>query len=158
MTAAGTELAGYVKDQILAKGATHVVVVNVPDITVTPAFLADDADTKALITGMTLAFNGALAAGLSETESTVLQVDLYTTSQDQATHPTQYGLTNVTTPACDLTGLLAELPTSLVCTTDTLVAGVTETWAFADTVHPTPYGYKLIAQLVNIEMAKKGWL
>ena len=158
MTKAGTELAGYVKDQIVAKGATHVVVVNVPDITVTPAFLADDSDTKALVTGMTQAFNGALAAGLASNESTVLQVDLYTTSQDQSAHPTQYGLTNVTTPACDLAGALAQLPTSLVCTTDTLVEGVAETWAFADTVHPTPYGYKLIAQLVNIEMAKKGWL
>ena len=110
------------------------------------------------VEAMVQAFNAALATGLSGTESSVLQVDLYSTSKDQAANPTQYGLTNVTTPACDLAGVLAELPTSLVCTTDTLVAGVTETWAFADTVHPTPYGYKLIAQLVNIEMAKKGWL
>ncbi|MGM9491619.1 SGNH/GDSL hydrolase family protein [Ideonella sp. YS5] len=157
MQTAGTELSGYVKTEIVAKGATRVVVVNVPDIAITPSFLAEP-DSQPLVEAMVQAFNAALATGLSGTESTVLQVDLYSTSRDQAANPTQYGLTNVTTPACDLAGVLAELPTSLVCTTDTLVAGVTETWAFADTVHPTPYGYKLIAQLVNIEMAKKGWL
>jgi phospholipase/lecithinase/hemolysin len=157
MTLAGGELAGYVKTQIVAKGATRVVVVNMPDVSVTPAFLTNT-DAKALIDGMSAAFNGALAAGLDGTQENVLLVDLYSTSQDQSANPTQYGLTNVTTPACDLTGVLAQLPTSLVCSVDTLVAGVTETWAFADTVHPTPYGYKLIAQLVDIEMAKKGWL
>lgn len=159
MQAAGTELSGYVKDQIVAKGATRVVVVNVPDVAITPEFLATDAETQALVEGMVQAFNGALATGLAGTESNVLQVDLYTSSKDQAANPAQYGLTNVTTPACNLTEEpLVQLPTSLVCTTDTLVTGVTETWAFADTVHPSPYGYTLIAKLVNIEMAKKGWL
>lgn len=157
MTQAGTELSGYVKTQIVANGATRVVVFNVPDVAVTPAFLADS-DTQALVEGLTAAFNGALAQGLSGSEANVLQVDFYSASKDQAAHPAQYGLTNVTTPACDLAGVLASLPTSLVCTTDTLVTGVTETWAFADTVHPTPYGYKLIAQLAAKEMAKKGWL
>jgi phospholipase/lecithinase/hemolysin len=158
MEAAATQLSGYVKDKIVAKGATHVVVVNMPDVAITPEFLAQTSDTQALIEEMVQAFNAALAAGLSGTESNVLQVDLYSTSKDQAANPTQYGLTNVTNPACDLTVALKDLPSSLVCTTSTLVPDATETWAFADTVHPTPYGYQLIAQLVNIEMAKKGWL
>lgn len=157
MGTAGAELAGYVKSQIVANGAKRVVVVNLPDVAVTPAFLTNT-DAKPLIDLMSQAFNDALSKGLEGTEENVLLVNLYATSQDQSAHPTQYGLTNVTTPACDLTGALVQLPTSLVCTTDTLVEGVSETWAFADTVHPTPYGYKLIAQLVDIEMAKKGWL
>jgi phospholipase/lecithinase/hemolysin len=158
MKTAGAELAGYVKTQIVANGATRVVVVNVPDIAITPEFLTQPAETQALVELMVQSFNAELAKGLEETESNVLQVDLYSTSKDQAANPTQYGLTNVTNPACDLTVALKDLPTSLVCTTSTLVPDATETWAFADTVHPTPYGYQLIAQLVNIEMAKKGWL
>jgi len=158
METAGTELAGYVKDQIVANGAQRVVVVNVPDASNAPAFLAEPPETRALVQGMVAAFNGALATGLAGTEANVLQVDAFTVSQDQAVNPTQYGLTNVTTPACDLAGALASLPTSLVCSTDTLVAGAAETWQYADTVHPTPYGYKLLAQLVTAEMAKKGWL
>jgi phospholipase/lecithinase/hemolysin len=159
MQTAGTNLAGYVKDQIVAKGATRVVVVNIPDASQAPAFLGTG-DTQALAQGMVVAFNAALATGLEGTSANVLQVDAFTTSQDQAAHPAQYGLTNVTTPACDIGpgGALESLPTSLVCTTDTLVAGAAETWEYADGVHPTPYGYKLLAQLVTQEMAKKGWL
>lgn len=157
MGTAGAELASYVKNDIVGKGATHVVVVNVPDAANAPAFLGET-DTQALVTAMLATYNGQLAAGLAGTSDNVLLVDAYTVSQDQAAHPAQYGLTNVTTPACDLTDALAALPTSLVCTTDTLVAGVTETWQYADTVHPSPYGYKLLAQLVTAEMSKKGWL
>jgi phospholipase/lecithinase/hemolysin len=159
MGQAGAELAAYVKTQIVANGATRVVVVNVPDASGAPAFL-DSAETQALVTAMLQTFNGQLAAGLAGTEANVLQVDAYTASQDQLAHPAQYGLTNVTTPACDIgpAGVLAALPTSLVCSTDTLVAGASETWQFADSVHPTPYGYKLLAQLVTDQMSKKGWL
>jgi outer membrane lipase/esterase len=159
MGQAGGELAAYVQTQIVAKGATHVVVVNVPDAANAPAVLGS-ADTQALVTAMLTTFNGQLAAGLAGSDDKVLLVDSYTISQDQAAHPAQYGLTNVIAPACDIgpTGVLASLPTSLVCSVDTLVAGVTETWQYADTVHPTPYGYKLLAQLVTAEMSKKGWL
>jgi outer membrane lipase/esterase len=158
MQTAGTQLAGYVKTEIVAKGGQRVVVVNVPDASNAPAFLTETADTRTLVQGMVATFNGALADGLVGTDTNVLLVDAFTVSQDQAANPLQYGLTNVTTPACDLAGALASLPTSLVCSTDTLVDGVTETWQYADTVHPTPYGYKLLAQLVTAEMLKKGWL
>ena len=160
MQTAGTELSGYVKDQMVAKGAQRVVVVNLPDVSTTPAFLVETADTRALVLGMVQAFNGALAAGLAGTDQHVLQVDAFTVGQDQTAHPAQYGLTNVTTPACDLAGALAALPTSLVCTDSTLVVTAEQaaTYQYADGVHPTPYGYKLLSQLVTQEMAKKGWL
>lgn len=158
MGQAGAELAGYVKDQIVAKGAQRVVVVNLPDVSLTPAFLTESDDTRALVLGMAQAFNSALASGLAGTDANVLQVDAYTVGQDQAARPAQYGLTNVTTPACDLEGALVALPTSLVCSVDTLVSGAADAWEYADGVHPTPYGYQLLAQLVTTEMAKKGWL
>jgi len=31
-------------------------------------------------------------------------------------------------------------------------------YLFADTVHPTPHGYSLLARLVSVRMADKGWL
>jgi phospholipase/lecithinase/hemolysin len=159
MTLAGTELSSYVKDQIVANGAQRVVVVNVPNASKAPAFVGDP-DTAALVEGMVAAFNAALATGLTGTSDHVLLVDSFTVSSDQAAHPAQYGLTNVTTPACDLAGALADLPTSLVCSVDTLIVTGEQamTYQYADTVHPTPYGYKLLAQLVTQEMAKKGWL
>ena len=40
MTTAGDELAADVNTQILAKGATHVVVVNLPDVSLTPSGIA----------------------------------------------------------------------------------------------------------------------
>lgn len=165
MTMAGTELAGYVKDSIVGKGAKRVVVVNLPDISNTPRYLNADADagtpdddhvSKQLIQDMVVAFNTALATGLANTQANVLQIDAYNVGHDQTAHPAQYGLTNVTEPACDLATM--PLPTALVCTVDTLVADATETWQYADEVHPSPYGYKLLAQLVTAEMSKKGWL
>jgi outer membrane lipase/esterase len=157
MQTAGTQLATLVKDQILAHGAQRVVVVNVPSAQNAPAFLGSP-DTQALVTLMVTGFNSALATGLAGTEANVLQVDAYTVSADQALNPAQYGLSNVTTPACDLEGALADLPTSLVCSELTLIGGDVTYYQYADTVHPTPYGYKLLAQLVTQEMAKKGWL
>jgi phospholipase/lecithinase/hemolysin len=92
-------------------------------------------------------------------------VDAFTASEDQAVHMAQYGLTNVTTPACDLT----KAASSLICSKATLIAAVTpspltspataaNTYEYADTVHPTPYGYRLLAELVGEQLAIKGWL
>ena len=156
MTIAGTELATLVKAQMVAKGAAHVVVVNLPDVSLTPAFRGGAAQALAL--GMTQAFNGALAAGLSTAGSGVLLVDAFTQSQDQFAHPAQYGLSNVTTRACvkDTTVILYD--SALVCNTKTVGTADVSTFQYADDVHPTPYGYKLLAQLVTDRMAKAGLL
>jgi phospholipase/lecithinase/hemolysin len=56
-----------------------------------------------------------------------------------------------------------------VCTKATLIsalnptdltqpATLANTYLYADTVHPTPYGYRLLAQLVEDKMRIKGWL
>jgi len=90
--------------------------------------------------------------------------------------PEQFGLTNVSTPACDLTKTGVQVPgvglvplaSSLFCTANSLItdpAHVTATdpfgvlnYEFADNVHPTPYAYRLLAQLASQQMALKGWL
>jgi len=156
MGTAGAELAGYVKNLILANGAKYVVVVNLPDVSKTPFGLSEDTATQGLINTMVTTFNSQLQQGLSGLD--VAYVDAYTVSRDQNANPAQYGLTNVTTPACDLSTAKNPLQSSLVCNSNNLVAGDVSHYEFADSVHPTPYGYQLLAQLVASEMAKKGWL
>jgi phospholipase/lecithinase/hemolysin len=172
MGTAGVELAALVKTQMLAKGAKHVVVVNLPDVSLTPDSIDKGASSQAITKTMTTTFNTALSNGLKDAGSAVVFVDAFTQSVDQAAHPAQYGLSNVTKRACDVTKLVvdlvingapnaatsATLGTSLVCNSKTLIAGDTSTYQYADGVHPTPYGYKLLAQFVTDRLAKAGLL
>ena len=164
MATAGGELAGYINQLILAKGATHVVVVNVPDVSLTPFAVASGASGQALVKQMTQAFNSQLQAGLTPSPNLVV-VDAFTASEDQATNKAQYGLTDVSTPVCDP----AKASSSLLCTAATLIPAVTpatagapataaNTYEYADSVHPTPYGYRLLSELVGEQLAIKGWL
>jgi outer membrane lipase/esterase len=160
MGTAGAELAAYVKTLIVAKGAKYVTVVNIPDIAKTPFGLANSTATQALITAMVTTFNTKLKAGLAGTEANVLYADAYTASRDEVANPASYGLTNVTTPACDLSAAKNPLGSSLVCnsTNVTQTLAAVDHYMYADSVHPTPFAYQLLAQFVLSEMAKKGWL
>lgn len=156
MGVAGAELAGYVNNLIVGKGAKHVVVVNLPDGSKSPGSMKENAASQDLINTMVTTFNAQLSSGLGS-NSSVLYVDAYTVSRDEIANPTQYGLTNVSSPACDI----SRLPTgnALTCSMATLVPGVVDQYLFADdTGHMTPYGYQLLAKLVLSEMEKKGWL
>jgi phospholipase/lecithinase/hemolysin len=161
MTTAADELANDVNTMILAKGATHVVVVNVPDASLTPSAIASGASGQALVKQLVQTFNAELALKLQAGPSLLL-VDAFTASEDQATNMAQYGLTNVTTPVCTSSS-------SLLCTKNTLIAAVApaasgapatlaNTYEYADSVHPTPYGYRLLSELVGEQLAIKGWL
>jgi outer membrane lipase/esterase len=165
MGVAGKELATYIKSQIVGKGAKYVAVVNLPDLSSTPSANAQSAETRGLILNMAIYFNEVLAYELRATPGVVV-VDVFTESRSQIANPGAYGLTNVTTPACNLnapanglaTSTTAENGTSLVCNTGNLKPGDVSKYMFADTVHPTPYGYKLLADLVSKTMAQAGWL
>jgi len=155
MAVAGAEEAGYVKNLIVANGATHVVVVNLPDVSQTPYAYSLDASTQGLINTMVTTFNAQLHAGLAGTTG-VLEIDAYTQGRAQIADPAQYGVTNATTPACDPAKSLFD--SSLVCNANTLTAGDVSHYQFADSVHPTPYGYSLLAKYVTDQMIKAGWL
>lgn len=157
MGTAGAELAGYVKNLVIGKGAKYVVVVNLPDVSKTPYAFAQNTATQGFINTMVTTFNTQLSNGLAGTD--VLLVDAYAASRDQSANPAKYGITNVTTPACDLSPQKNPLGSALVCTKNNLIAGaVTDNYQYADTVHPTPYGYKLLADLVTTELSKRGWM
>lgn len=157
MSTAATELVALVKDQIIGKGANYVVVNNLPDIGTTPFGRSIDANTLALVNAMVKAFNDTLSAGLAS-EAKVAYVDAFSASHDQATNPQPYGLTNVTVPACDLTAPKNPLGSSLVCNGSNLIAGDVSHYAFADSVHPTPFVQLLLARYVSKYMVQKGWL
>jgi phospholipase/lecithinase/hemolysin len=154
MGKAGAELAGYVKALVLAKGAKTVVVVNLPNVSKTPYALAQDAAAQGLVNLMATTFNDQLKAGLAGT--TAVLADAYTESTNQANNPGPYGLTNVKDRACSTTNALGG--TSLVCNSTNLNPGDVSHYQYADDVHPTPYGYELLAKFVLSEMIKAGLL
>jgi len=157
MALAGQQLGGLVKTKILANGAGYVVVNNLPDVSISPSAKAQSADTQKLIAAMVDAFNSQLKAAVGG-EAKVLYVDLATVSHDQATNPGPYGLTNTTDTACDLTPAKNPLGSSLVCNAKNLKSGDVSHYMFADSVHPTPFEYALIARYVLEQMTVKGWL
>jgi phospholipase/lecithinase/hemolysin len=152
MTTAATTLVGYIKNNIVGMGAKYVAVSNLPDVSLTPS-AASNPSTQPLILAMTNAFNKALQDGLAGTPGVIL-IDAFVNLQDEVKNPSRYKLTNVTNTACDMT----KVPSSLVCNANTLIAGDTSHYLFADGVHPTPYVHKLQAQLVSSYLAKAGWL
>lgn len=187
MTALADKFYNAIKASVLDKGATHVVVMNIPDITFTPRFqmvldgiaaaygggtagATARAQSQALFQAWITAFNTELAAKLSGNDS-VIVVDFYKAFQDQIASPAQYGLTNVGTPACPITGKGTDgLPTYTfpTCTSAALSAappaGATggadwwKTYAFSDSFHPTLYGHQLTQQLIGKALSTKGWL
>ena len=158
MAQAGGELAAYVKTLIVAKGAKYVTVVNLPDVSLTPSAKAQSPETQALISNMVVYFNTQLQAGIAGLPGVIL-VDAYADNRNQIANPASYALTNVKDTACNLTSPSPNaLGSSLVCNTSNVIAGDTSRYLFADTVHPTPYGYKLLAQLVTKSMVLAGWL
>ncbi|MFN3302393.1 MAG: SGNH/GDSL hydrolase family protein [Roseateles sp.] len=186
MTALADKFHASIKASVLDKGATRVVVLNIPDITFTPRFqmVLDGiaaasgggtagatvrAQSQALFQGWMTAFNTQLAAKFAGDERVVL-IDFYKAFQDQVATPAQFGLSNVKTPACPVAGLGSDgLPTYNfpTCTATALSAAPPagasggdwwKSYAFSDSFHPTPYGHQLTQQLIAKSLATKGWL
>ena len=158
MTQAGTDLANDVNTLILQKGAKYVVVLNLPDASKTPGSVAQGSAAQTLITQMVQAFNTALSSGLTG-KTGVVYVDTFSALDDLVAHPAQYGLTNVTAGACNLTATSNILGKALTCTASNTLTGVdVSRYYFADsTGHLTPYGYQLLAQLVSKSLVQAGW-
>jgi outer membrane lipase/esterase len=187
MAALADKFYASIKASVLDKGAKHVVVLNIPDITFTPRFqmvldgiaaasgggaagATARAQSQALFQGWMTAYNTQLAAKLAGDDRVVL-VDFYKAFQDQVAMPAQFSLTNVKTPACPIAGVGNDgLPTYNfpACTATALSAappaGATggadwwKTYAFADSFHPTLYGHQLTQQLIAKALSIKGWL
>jgi outer membrane lipase/esterase len=158
MAQAGTELANLVKTQILAKGAKYVVVSNLGSVSQTPYGISLGAQTQGILDLMTGDFNTALTTGLAG-QAGVLIVDLNAQGALQAANPSQFLISNATTPACDASATTTNIlgGSSLACTTANTIAGDVSKYYFADGVHPTPYGHQLMSDFIESKIVAAGW-
>jgi phospholipase/lecithinase/hemolysin len=173
-----------IKAQALDKGAQKVVVLNAPDITLTPRFAAvlagvaqlsgggpkgqeAAAQVQGVIRQWVVAFNTQLASKFNGV-SAVTILDFYGIFNDQVTNPSKYGFDDVKDTACPVTGVGNDgLPsyTFSTCTATALSAkpptGKTADWwktyIFSDGFHPTPKGHELMAGEVIKAITAKGW-
>jgi phospholipase/lecithinase/hemolysin len=174
-----------IKASTLDKGATHVAVLNAPDITLTPRFRAvlggvaqasgggsAGATAAASLQGAIQQWIGAFNTQLKTRvggDARIALVDFYADFSDEVANPAAYGLTNATAAACPVTGTDSSgLPayTFPTCTSAALdaapptgaAAGWWQTWAFSDGFHPTPFGHRLLAASISRALARAGWL
>jgi outer membrane lipase/esterase len=173
-----------IKANALDKGATHVAVLDMPDITLTPRFQAALAQVAQASGGGTAGataaatlqgaiqqwiggFNSELKARIGG-DARVAYVPFYADFTDEVTHPAAYALSNVTTPACAVVGVTSfnTAADAAKCTSSALdaapptglSAGWWQNWAFSDGFHPTPFGHRLLAASVSRALARAGWL
>ena len=153
VTLAAKELADAVKS-IVSSGAKRVVVMNIPDASQAPGTTSE---ARPLTVAMLNAFNSKLKSELTGANS-VLLLDVFTENQKQFATPAQFGLTNVKDKVCKVDSVTNPTGSSLFCNSSNVIAGDTSRYLFADGVHPTPYGHKLLAQFVTKELVLAGWL
>ena len=158
-----------VKSTTLDKGATHVAILNMPDITLTPQFAAVLAQVagaqgqaaatqlKGAIQQWIQAFNTQLTTDIAG-DTRVALVPFYQDFTDEIANPSAYGLTNVTTPTCSDTGFPSTCVDAQLDATPGKTPGWWQTYAFANSFHPTPFGHHLLASSVSRALARAGWL
>ena len=169
MKAAALELTAYVKTEILAKGGRYVAVMTLPDSTLTPFGRTLPASARPVLSALVDTFNLWLRDGL--TGVPVRIIDQNAPGKDIYANPSKYGLVNNTVPTCDaakiqaITGGAVTDGSSLFCNSTVGVPynGIRtgadiNTWQFADGVHPTPGGHKIISDYVTAQLRAFGWL
>lgn len=181
MGALADRMVTLITTQALDRGLRRVALLNMPAITQTPRFrmvLASigasagataSAQSEALFRSWVSAYNTRLAERLGS-DSRVALIDFQASLDAEIADPAAYGLSNVSTPACPVTGTGSDgLPTYTFATcTDAALAASPPTgasgsdwyrrYAFSDGFHPTPYGHQLTQQLIAKSLATKGWL
>ena len=169
MKLAAQTLAGYVRDKILAKGGKYVAVMTLSDIVDTPFGSTLPASAKPVLTDLSLIFNLWLRDGL--TGQPVQIIDTFALSKEVYANPAKFGIVNNTVPACDtakisaITGGQVTTGSSLFCNSTVGApynglrtgADVT-TWQFADGVHPTTGGHKIISDAFAVQLKSFGWI
>ncbi len=124
-------------------GARYILVPTVPDLGVTPAFIAQGATAQASGTALTQSYNTALFGGLASNGLRVIPVDTFTLIREITANPSAYGFTNITGTACQ-PQITAN---SLTCNPTSLVSpDAPNTYLFADGVHPTSRAHQMLAE------------
>ena len=175
---AATELAGYVRTKILAKGGRYVAVATMPDLRRTPFGRSVGAQSAALqvaLGELTEVFNLWLRDGL--TDQPVRILDITDVFDRVVADPAAAGFDNATDPACDaakIAELTRDPQTGVPRVTDgnpvfcnstegspfnTLATGASATgWFFADDVHPSTGGHRHLGQRIIEQLQSFGWI
>ena len=176
ITQSATDLANVVAT-VVANGATHVAVMNLPDIGTTP--LAASSGQGPLLTQISQLFNTTLAATLQQNKfgGRVILIDAFSFIDGIVANPQMYGFSvSNTAVACNLGAQITRATTlglfnqlapsafaqlfgqSLFCSPNTYTApGADATYIFADMVHPTTHLNALFAVFVEQQIAKSRW-
>lgn len=170
--AAGVALARAAQTAML-QGATHVVVVNTPNLAETPLAMlsSDPTATAGVFNGLVQTFNTALSNQLTNdgVMQAVIFVDAATWFHNAlATFQADGFTVSNTGTACDLAAMAKNPPqafqsnpaayaTSLFCSSANFtVAGADQTFMFADLVSPTTHLHALFATYVEHVIAASG--
>jgi outer membrane lipase/esterase len=169
MKVAAQELVADIKTQILAKGGTYVAVMTLSDIADTPFGNSLPATARPVLTDLSRTFNLWLRDGL--TGQPVQIIDTFTMFKDAYANPAKFGIVNNTIPACDaakiqvITSGAVTDGSSLFCNAtpgvpyNGLRTGAdVNTWQFADSVHPTTGGHKIISDAFAAQLHAFGWI
>jgi phospholipase/lecithinase/hemolysin len=165
-------MSGYIRNEILAKGAMYVAVLNLPDPATTPEGVAVMALSPVIggaLTTFADTFNLWLRDGL--TGQPVQWIDTKAIFASVLANPSAYGFTNTTVPACDAakmataTGGLVLDGFALFCnaTAGSPLNGLrdgadVDTWFFADGNHPSTGGHKALSDEVLKQLIAFGWI
>ena len=123
-------------------GAEYILVPTIPDLGVTPGFLAQGSAAAAQGTALSQAYNSALYQGLAAKGLRVIPLDTFNLLREITANPAAYGLQNVTGTACQ-PQITAQ---SLTCNPTSYVsADAPWTYAFADGVHPSSAAHVMLA-------------
>lgn len=166
---AALDLADYVKNDILGRGGRYVMVWNTPDSSLTPFGNALPAELRPVLTDIVNVYNLWLQEGLINQPVRIFDANAYW--RDAYLNPGKYGFVNNTVPACDeqkiavITGGQVTDGSPLFCnaTPGAPFNGLRDgadidTWFFADDVHPTTGGHRLLADLILQDLKAFGWL
>ena len=166
---AALELGALVKSQILAKGGSYVAVFNLPDSALTPFGSTLPANAKPVLSTLVDTFNLWLREAV--TGLPVQWIDQNNPGKDVYANPAKYGLVNNSVPTCDAAKISA-ITRGAVTDGSSLFCNATpgvgynglrtgadiNTWQFADGVHPTPGGHKIISDYVTAQLKAFGWI
>jgi outer membrane lipase/esterase len=128
--------------QLNNAGARYILVSNVPDLGVTPAFRALGPAAQANGTALAVQYNNALFSGLASNGLRVIPLDSFNLLREIVASPGTYGFSNVTGTACQ-PQITAN---SLTCNpTSYVTPDAPNTHVFADGVHPTSSAHRVLA-------------
>ena len=168
-------LADAVITHAVEKGAKKVLVMNLPDIALTPRFSAvlasvtaqagagQAAAVKSVIQSWVNAFNTKLASRFAATTSAasvVAVLDFNKTFKEQVANPGAFGFTNGTDTVCR-TDIENPFPTctaaALSATSGKPSADWWQTYMFSDGFHPTPRAHQQAGEQALAVMTQRGW-